>query len=66
MSGAILTAIGLVFVIEGLTYALVPTQLKRMLAGLMGMPNELLRLLGTVALGIGVALVWLARVYLNG
>ncbi len=66
MSGTILSAIGLIFVIEGLTYALVPTQLKRMLAGLLVMPNEQLRLLGTVALGIGVALVWVARIYLNG
>jgi uncharacterized protein len=66
MSGSILTAIGLVFVIEGLTYALVPGQLKKMLAGLLDLPNEQLRVFGTVALGVGVALVWVARIFLNG
>jgi uncharacterized protein len=66
MTGSILTAIGLVFVIEGLTYALVPGQLKKMLAGLLVMPDEQLRMFGTVALGIGVAIVWVARIFLNG
>lgn len=66
MTGSILTAIGLVFVIEGLTYALVPGQLKKMLAGLLELTDERLRIFGTVALGIGVALVWVARIFLNG
>ncbi len=66
MMGSILMAIGLVFVIEGLTYALAPGQLKKMLAGLLALPDEQLRLIGTGALGFGVAIVWVARIFLNG
>jgi uncharacterized protein len=66
MSGTILLAVGLVFVIEGLTYALVPGQLKRMMVGILELSNEQLRLAGTAALGFGVVLVWLARGFLNG
>ena len=61
MSSTILTALGLVCVIEGLTYALVPSQLKKMMAGMLGMSNEQLRFAGTVVLGFGVVLVWIAR-----
>lgn len=66
MTGTVLSAIGFVFIIECLSYAFVPTQLKRMLVGVLATPDEQLRLFGTVALGLGVALVWVARIYLNG
>jgi uncharacterized protein len=65
MSATILTAFGLVFVIEGLTYALVPGHLKRMMAGILVLSNEQLRLAGAGALAIGVLMVWLARSFLN-
>jgi uncharacterized protein len=65
MSATILAAFGLVFVIEGLTYALVPGHLKRMMAGILVLSNEQLRLAGTGALAIGVLMVWLARSFLN-
>ena len=61
MGSTILTAFGLVCVIEGLTYALVPSHLKKMMVGMLGMSNEQLRLAGTLVLALGVALVWLAR-----
>jgi uncharacterized protein len=61
MSAIILTAFGLVFVIEGLTYALVPGHLKRMMTGILALSDEQLRLAGTGALAIGVLMVWLAR-----
>lgn len=61
MGGTILTALGLVCVIEGLTYALVPSQLKKMMVGILGMTNEQLRFAGTMVLGLGVLLVWVAR-----
>ena len=60
MIGTILWAVGLVLVVEGLTYALVPGQLKRALAGLLEMTNEQLRLAGTLALAAGVLMAWLA------
>jgi uncharacterized protein YjeT (DUF2065 family) len=43
MASTILTALGLVLVIEGLTYALVPRQLKRMLVHLLEMSEDQLR-----------------------
>ena len=61
MGSTILTALGLVCVIEGLTYALVPSHLKKMMVGMLGMSNEQLRLAGTLVLGLGVGLVWISR-----
>jgi len=60
---SILQAVGLVFVIEGLLYAVLPSHVKAMLARLEGMSNEQLRIAGAMALGFGVGLVWLARRY---
>jgi uncharacterized protein len=65
MSATILTSLGLVFVIEGLTYALVPGQLKRMMAGLLMLSDEQMRLAGAAALAFGVLIVWIARNFLN-
>jgi uncharacterized protein len=65
MTGTILTALGLVCVIEGLTYALVPAQLKRMMASMQNISNEHMRLAGTIVLAIGVGVVWMARSFLN-
>ena len=64
MGSTILTALGLVCVIEGVTYALVPSQLKKMMVGMLGMSNEQLRFAGTMVLGFGVALVWVARSFI--
>ena len=65
MGSTILTAIGLVCVIEGLTYALVPGQLKKMMVGMLEMSNEQLRVAGTGVLGFGVVLVWAARSFIE-
>jgi uncharacterized protein len=61
MSATILTALGLVCVIEGLIYALVPAQLKLMMAAMQNTTNEHMRVAGTCVLAVGVFLVWLAR-----
>jgi uncharacterized protein YjeT (DUF2065 family) len=61
MIPALLMALGLVFVIEGLLYALVPRQLKTMMQAMESLPEETLRTGGLVAIGIGVFLVWLVR-----
>ncbi len=56
------TAIGLVFVIEGLImFALGPGRLKQLLAMASEMPEQVLRSGGLVAVAIGVAIVWIAR-----
>jgi len=61
MIPALLMALGLVFVIEGLLYALVPRQLKTMMQAMESLPEETLRTGGLVAIGVGVFLVWLVR-----
>jgi uncharacterized protein YjeT (DUF2065 family) len=55
------TALGLVFVIEGLVYAFVPGHLKAVIALMQSTSDDSLRLGGLVAAALGVALVWLAR-----
>jgi uncharacterized protein len=60
MSAKILMAIGLVCVVEGLTYALVPAQLKKMMESLLAVSNDHMRVIGTVVLAVGVGLVALA------
>ena len=50
MIHTLLQAVGLVFVIEGLLYALVPSHVKAILARLEGMSGEQLRFAGAAAL----------------
>jgi uncharacterized protein YjeT (DUF2065 family) len=55
------TALGLVLVIEGLLYALVPGHLKAMLAQVQHLSDDQLRVGGAAAVAAGVAVVWLVR-----
>jgi len=57
----LLTALGLVAVIEGLALALAPSRLDEVLALLARMPVETRRTLGLGAITLGVAIVWMAR-----
>jgi uncharacterized protein len=66
MTNSILLAVGLVFVIEGLLYALVPGQLKAMMKAMETMPDEALRMGGICAIGIGVFMVWVVRTFVGG
>ncbi|MBC8037406.1 MAG: DUF2065 domain-containing protein [Rhizobiales bacterium] len=54
-------ALGLVFVIEGLLYALVPGHLKRMLRTMQDLSDDQLRMGGVSAIAFGVVIVWLVR-----
>jgi uncharacterized protein YjeT (DUF2065 family) len=56
-----ITALGLVFVIEGLVYAFVPGHLKAVIALMQTTSNDSLRFGGLIAAAFGVGLVWLAR-----
>lgn len=58
---AAVTAIGLLLVIEGLLYALFPAAMQRMMAAALALAPSSLRSAGTVALAVGVGIVWLAR-----
>jgi uncharacterized protein len=57
----LVTALGLVLIIEGLVYAAAPARLKAMMARLEEIPDETLRAGGLIAVAVGVAIVWLAR-----
>ena len=57
----ILLAIGLVLVVEGLVFALAPSRLEELVALIARMPVEMRRLIGLLALTVGVALIWAAR-----
>lgn len=57
----LVTAIGMVFVIEGLVYALAPGWLKQMSKLIEGVPEDKLRVGGLWAIGGGVLIVWIAR-----
>jgi uncharacterized protein len=56
-----LAALGLVFVIEGLVFAALPTQAKRAMMSVLDTPEPTLRVIGLGSALIGLALVWLAR-----
>ena len=60
MVHAIVQAVGLVFVVEGLVYAVAPQAMKRMMAELPKLSDEQLRHVGIAALALGVGIVWLA------
>ena len=61
MTGDIVMALGLVLVIEGLLYALVPGHLKRMMDTIRTLSDDHIRLGGISAMALGVVVVWLAR-----
>jgi uncharacterized protein YjeT (DUF2065 family) len=57
----VLTAFGLMLVIEGLTFAAAPGSAKRALATLLVQPAGLLRGVGILAMLAGLILVWAVR-----
>jgi uncharacterized protein YjeT (DUF2065 family) len=57
----LLTAAGLVLVIEGLLYALAPHVTRRMMSAAQQMSDDQLRIGGVVATVAGVAVVWLVQ-----
>jgi len=57
----ILLAIGLVLVIEGLAFALAPSRLEDLLALIASMSQDRRRMIGLIAVALGVAIIWLAR-----
>jgi len=56
-----IVALGLVFVIEGLLFAVNPAAAKNAMAHVMETADGPLRLVGIVAAVVGVVLVWLVR-----
>jgi uncharacterized protein YjeT (DUF2065 family) len=58
---ALLTAVGLVLVLEGLLYAAAPDSMRQAMQKLLESDPAVLRRAGAIAVGVGVFLVWLAR-----
>lgn len=56
-----LTALALVFVIEGLVLAVIPQRLPWLLEQLAAVPPEALRVAGLISAGAGLLGVWLIR-----
>lgn len=59
--GWALGALGLVLVAEGLLWALAPRIVEDLLAALRAMTIEERRLVGLVAMALGLAILWAAR-----
>jgi hypothetical protein len=57
----IVTALGLVLVIEGLLYSILPEQAKRLMVMASQTSSDTLRAGGLLAVGTGVVVVWLAK-----
>jgi uncharacterized protein len=57
----LVTALGLLLVIEGLALALAPDLLKRLVAEILAQPAHRLRVGGLLSAAIGLAVVWLVR-----
>ena len=60
-SDFIITAFALVFIIEGLVYALFPDGVRKMMARALMMEASKIRLMGMVAVGIGLGLILILR-----
>ncbi len=56
-----LCVIGMVFVVEGLPYLAFPDKLKTYLRKLTNMPDTTLRIMGAIAVCIGLLLVAIGR-----
>ena len=57
----LLMALGLILVIEGLLYALVPGHLKIMMLSFQKLSDDQLRIGGVAALAAGVVIFWMVR-----
>ena len=56
-----LTAIGLIFVIEGALYALFPNAMRRSIQRVLAQPQGLIRTVGMSATLAGLLLIWLVN-----
>lgn len=57
------TAIALIFVIEGLVYALFPGQIKKIMALALSQSERSFRTFGSIMAALGFLIVWLISVF---
>jgi uncharacterized protein len=56
-----LAALGLVFVIEGVLFAVFPLGAKRAMSAVLDVPDGGMRIVGLASALVGVLIVWLVR-----
>ena len=56
-----LSVLGLVLIIEGLPYFAFPDKFKKMIIRLPEVPDNVLRLFGIIAMGIGLVFIYISR-----
>jgi len=56
-----LCLLGLVLIVEGLPYFAVPDKMKKWIAMMQDLPNSQLRVVGFLAMGIGLLLTYFFR-----
>jgi len=61
MADALLLGLGLVAIIEGLALAVAPARMRDALEAIARMDPERRRLVGLLAVTVGIALVWASR-----
>lgn len=59
--GWIALGLGLVLVIEGLVFALAPSRLDDIVALMASISRDQRRVIGLVAMALGIVLVWIGR-----
>ncbi len=61
MIGVAALALGLVLIVEGLVYALAPSLVEQMLIAIRAMPVEARRMMGLLAVVVGLILLWIGK-----
>ncbi len=56
-------ALGLVFVLEGLFFAVFPGPARRSAVAILETPEQTLRVVGVVSAAIGVLVIWLTKLF---
>ncbi|MBJ6370170.1 DUF2065 family protein [Sedimentitalea arenosa] len=59
--GFVFLALGLVLIVEGLAWVLAPSALERLLEMLRGVPDQVRRQIGALAIVSGLFLLWIAQ-----
>jgi uncharacterized protein YjeT (DUF2065 family) len=59
--GDFLIGVGILFVLEGLLFAAIPSWMRRAMKSALATPDNLLRIVGIVSAVGGLILIWLVR-----
>ena len=57
----LLTALGLMFVFEGVLYFAAPAGMRRLMVQMLSLPDESLRTAGLAGAFAGIALIWVVQ-----